>query len=217
MPFITLEGPEGAGKTTQIFHLADYLHSLGKKVTVTREPGGTEFGQNLRNIVQDNSSHLSPLTLTLLFLSDRAHHIDTRIRPALEEGKWVLCDRFIDSTIAYQGYGLGLDIPTLENFCRLASCGINPDLTIVFKVPPKVGLARVRERAIQHGEPLSRFEQLPGDFHDRVSEGFIDLASKYPDRIELIEGSLPMAVVTQLMYNVVSDRFNLPKPLHQST
>jgi len=211
MPFITIEGPEGAGKTTQIMHLAKRLISAGHEVIVTKEPGGTHFGATLQQIAQDADAKLAPLTLTLLFLSDRAHHLDTLIRPSLERGAFVVCDRFHDSTIVYQGYGQGMCLETLERFCQLVVDDAMPDLTLLLSIKPEDAMPRVLERARKDDLPLSRFEQFDEHFHERVYHGFLERAKNEPNRITTIDATQSREVVEDTIWEIVATRFNLPK------
>lgn len=211
MPFITFEGPEGAGKTTQVVKLAERLIALGHEVILTKEPGGTELGNSLRELTQDSDVTLSPLTLTLLFLTDRAHHLDTIIRPALERGAWVVCDRFVDSTIVYQGYGQGLDVPTLENFCQLVIDDAMPELTCLLLIDPEKALPRVEERAKRNGEVLSRFEKFDVNFHDRIYHGFLERLQQFPERIVPFHADVSREEVADNIYASVAQRFGLPQ------
>lgn len=211
MPFITFEGPEGAGKTTQIAHLAKRLISTGHEVIVTKEPGGTHFGATLRQLAQDADAKISPLTLTLLFFSDRAHHLDTLIRPALARGAFVVCDRFHDSTIVYQGYGQGMCLETLERFCQLVVHDAMPDLTLLLSIKPEDSMPRVLERARKDDLPLSRFEQFDEHFHERIYHGFLERAKNEPARITTIDATQSREVVENIIWEMVAARFNLPK------
>lgn len=210
MPFITFEGPEGAGKTTQVAKLANRLIALGHEVILTKEPGGTTLGNSLRNLTQDSDVKLSSLTLTLLFLTDRAHHLDTLIRPALARDAWVICDRFVDSTLAYQGYGQGLSLRTLKNFCSLVIDDEMPDMTCLLAIDPQKALKRVEERARKNGEVLTRFEQFDAQFHDRVYQGFLTLQRQDPERIMIFPADIARDELAEQIYASVAQRFDLP-------
>ncbi len=181
--FITLEGVEGSGKSTQARHLADYLRGRGFDVLCTREPGGAPIAEKIRDLLLDPAHReLSPRAELLLYEAARAQHVDEVIRPALETGRVVICDRFADSTTAYQGAGRGLQADSLELLHGWATGGLRPDLTLVLDLPPEEGLrraGRVRRR--------DRLEQEPLDFHRRVREGFRELAEREPDRVRLLD------------------------------
>jgi dTMP kinase len=179
--FITFEGPEGAGKTTQCFHLAAWLESRGVNVLVTRQPGGEAVGQKLRAILLDRSE--APLTReaeVLLMMADRSMSVANVIRPHLEAGGTVLCDRYADSSMAYQGYGRGLDIDLVERLNHVATGGLLPDLTILIDIDPELGLARQSKRTRMEDEGL--------EFHRRVHAGFLEIARQNPNRIVTIDG-----------------------------
>jgi dTMP kinase len=178
--FITLEGGEGAGKSTQAHLLADALVALGLPVLRTREPGGAPGAELLRNLVLGDSVEWSALAETLLHFAARAEHIEKAIRPALAAGMWVVCDRFFDSTMAYQGYGLGADRAAIATLTGLL--GIAPDVTLVLDVSGAVAVARQLKR----GADADRYERLDALFHARVNQGFRDIAAAAPERCVLI-------------------------------
>lgn len=184
--FVTFEGPEGAGKTSVLHELAQGLAQAGHRVRTTREPGEGEVGTRIRAILL-HGDHLDPLEELFLFLADRAHHCRTVIRPALEEGVIVLCDRFTDSTVVYQGYAGGLDLDEVRTLNHRATRGLVPDLTFLLDVAPEVGLGRLRDR--------NRMDALPVDFHHRVREGFLTEASREPDRWVVVQASQPFEKV----------------------
>lgn len=200
--FVTLEGGEGAGKSTQLRALADRLIASGRRVTVTREPGGTPFGEVARSILLHRTAteggepfRLDETAELLLFAADRAQHIDELIRPALERGDAVLCDRFTDSTIAYQGYGRGLPLDRITQSIALATRGLKPDLTVLLDLPVEVGLARrLAER------PADQFEQEARAFHTRVCDGFLTLAAAEPNRFLVVDATLPPEAITDLVW-----------------
>lgn len=179
--FITFEGTEGCGKSTQALLLADYLRGLGWEVLLTREPGGTGLGERLRGVLLGSPEALAPVTELLLFAADRAQHVEEVIRPALEAGKAVVCDRYSDSTFAYQHFGRGLPLEAVEAVCRVATGGVVPDLTFVLDVPVEEGLARARGRGL-----FDRFEDAELAFHERVREGYLELARREPGRVRVV-------------------------------
>jgi dTMP kinase len=185
--FVTLEGIEGCGKTTQAGLLADFVRaSYGLEVVLTREPGGTESTRPIRALLADPDSKLDPRAELLLFLADRSQHVATVIRPSLDAGAFVICDRFSDSTLAYQGYGRGHPLDLLERLNAWASREIVPELTLWIDCDVTTGLRRATKRT---GGPGDRFESEPLDFHARVRDGFADLHRNFPDRIVRIDGN----------------------------
>jgi dTMP kinase len=188
--FITLEGIEGAGKTTQVSALTANLIDLGYDVQVTREPGGCPIAQRIRTILLDPANaELAPLAELFLYLADRAQHVGQVIRPALEAGKVVLCDRYADATIAYQGFARGLGQKRVTDLNYEATDGLTPDLTILFDLPAEVGLGRAMARieGLDAGvPPESRFEQEALDFHQKVRDGYLELARQFPDRFVIV-------------------------------
>ena len=183
--FITFEGIEGCGKTTQIKLLNEYLQGKGFKTILTREPGGTTIGDKIRQILLDPANKkMHPLTELLLYGASRAQHVEELIRPALSEGKIVLCDRYSDSTTAYQGAARRVDKKILASLDAIATNGLTPDITIVVDVAPTVGLSRVAGR----GAP-DRFEQETLAFHERVRQGYLTLAKGNPKRVKIVDGS----------------------------
>ena len=180
--FITFEGADGCGKTTQIKLLDEYLRARGKSTLLTREPGAKGLGVKLREILLNYEGPVSPNCESFLFLADRAQHVDCIIKPALEEGKIVLCDRHTDSTVAYQGYGRGLDIKQINMLNNIAVNGIKPDLTIVFDIDIQTSLARV-------GNEKDRMESAGIEFFNRVRNGYLEIAEKEPERVKIINAS----------------------------
>lgn len=177
--FITFEGGEGVGKTTQIKRLAEILQNMGKHVLVTREPGGTAGGLEIRRLLTDN--HMpdwDPMAEYMLLLADRKHHVQTVVLPALEEGAWVLCDRFQDSSVVYQGWVKGLDLDRLDAIYKLVMNNFWPNLTFVFDAPVDVAFQRVKVR----GQALDRFESQDRTFHEKVRHAYLALAQRYPER-----------------------------------
>ncbi len=182
--FITLEGIDGAGKTTHLEWLAAFLKQREIRVTTTREPGGTILGEALRRIVLDRTQRLHVETEALLMFAARREHLARVIRPALDSGRWVLCDRFTDATFAYQSAGSGMDWEKIEALERWVQEDLQPDLTVFFDVAPETG----RARSGRVREP-DRFEQEQGDFYRRVREGYLRRASEHPERIEVIDAN----------------------------
>lgn len=202
--FITFEGGEGSGKTTQIHLLDERLRQLGYAVLTTREPGGTPFGEKLRALLLDVNSPVEPHAELLLYAADRAQHVATLIRPALAAGKIVISDRYADSALAYQGYGRGLDLAALRHIMAFATDGLQPDLTFFLDLDPQQGLAR---RA-QTGK-VDRFEAQALDFHQRVREGYLALIAAEPERWVRIDADQPLAVVQGTIFAVVEERLHL--------
>jgi dTMP kinase len=188
--FITFEGPEGGGKSTQVQTLAEWLRKQGKKVVVTREPGGTRMSELIRSLVRDEMED-PPVTRceVLLFLAARAQVVSQVIRPALARGEWVVCDRFADSTFAYQGYGRGIDVQLLKNFNDFVTEGLVPDLTILLDVPPEVSRTRLAARQASTADTGDRIEAAGEMFHRRLREGFLELAKAEPKRFTVIDAS----------------------------
>jgi dTMP kinase len=190
--FVTFEGIEGSGKTTQISRVAEgYLKKKKIPFVVTQEPGGTELGSALRNFLLENTQlDIDSRAELLLFAADRAQHIGELIAPALKQGKVVLCDRFSDATVAYQGYGRGLDRFFIKSLNDFSSCCIKPNLTLLFDIPVSVGLERISKRALRAGDlPLNdRFEGECVKFHEIVREAYIALAEAEPERFRIIDG-----------------------------
>ena len=192
--FVTLEGIEGCGKSTQARLLADSLRDCdGRDVVLTREPGGTDVTQRIRSLLADPASHLDPRCELLLFLADRAQHVATVIRPALDRGAVVVCDRYSDSTLAYQGYARGHSLDLLRDLNEWASYGLRPDVTFWLDCDVKVGLTRANKRS---GGPGDRFEKEPLAFHERVRAGFAELAAADPQRFVHVDGTRPKDVVS---------------------
>jgi len=180
--FITVEGTDGAGKSTQMDMLIKYLEEKGIEVVVTREPGGTKISERLREIILDaENKEMTDVTEAMLYAASRAQHVEEKIIPALEEGKFVICDRFVDSSVVYQGYARGLDMEMIESINKYAVCGLVPDITLFFDITPEAGIARKKNM-----HRLDRIEQEKMDFHYRVYNGYKALCEKYPERIKRI-------------------------------
>ena len=185
--FITIEGIEGGGKTTQVGLLATALEQANVSVRVTREPGGTRLGGDIRELLLHSGASIGRLAELFLILADRAEHVETMIRPALRDGSVVLCDRFSDSTIAYQAYGRRLPLDEVRAVESVARLGLLPDLTFVLDCPVDVGLARTHRR--RGDAAADRFEGEDVAFHERVREGFLTLAREDPRRVRVVDGS----------------------------
>ncbi|MDP6222692.1 MAG: dTMP kinase [Candidatus Micropelagos thuwalensis] len=203
--FITLEGGEGAGKSTQIQVIKDYLQFRGNDVVVTREPGGTSEGQEIRNLlVSGDKDKWSPLSETLLILADRAAHLERVIRPALAEGKYVVCDRFFDSTKAYQGVAGGLGLDVILNLQQPVLGTTLPDVTLLLDIDPEKGLRRAQERG---GE--LRFESKTLAYHRILRNAFLDFAAQEPDRIFVIDADRDVEAVSADILSVLDERLNV--------
>jgi dTMP kinase len=200
---IVFEGVEGCGKTTQMQMCSLWLESQGVSVILTREPGGTELGSHLRRLLLEKSEDkpVGEVTELLLYAADRAQHIEQELKPNLAVGKYILCDRYTDSTIAYQGYGRGLSMSIINQLNNIATDGLESDLTIWLDVDVEVGLSRKRGQAT-----LDRIEQETIAFHRRVQQGYTELAATYPSRIFRVDGSLSQEVVQQTIKGILSDR-----------
>ncbi len=205
--FITFEGIEGSGKSTQIVQLARHLAERGKPVTLTREPGGTAIGDQVRKILLDPANKaLTPRAELLLYAAARAQHLDELVRPELESGKIVLCDRFSDATMAYQGHGRGLDEATINALDRIATAGLRPRLTILLDIDAAAGLARARGRNSSRGlETEARFENEELAFHERVRRGYLVLAKAEPGRFRVIDAARTPEEIQRDIQAVVED------------
>lgn len=189
--FITLEGPDGSGKSTQVRYLKEYFESKNLETVFTREPGGTDIGEKMRGIILDKENkEMCDMAEALLYAASRAQHVEQLIRPALEQGKVVICDRFIDSSIAYQGFGRQLG-DSVRIINELAVAGCMPDLTLLLEISPKVGKSRIR---IENQDRLDR-EKI--EFHNRVFEGYKELKNMYPDRFVGIDADRGKSSIKQ--------------------
>jgi dTMP kinase len=196
--FITFEGIDGCGKTTQFRLLAQWLREQGRDVVETVEPGGTAIGQQIRKILLDPASAgLHPRAELLLYFASRAQNVDEIIRPALDAGRIVLCDRFTDSTLVYQGSGRGLDTNIVRDLDRIACRGLVPDLTFLIDIDLETSLQRAKRRNERVGPAESRIDEENVAFHERVREGYLALARAEPERIAVIEGSAPIGEVAR--------------------
>ncbi len=194
--FVTVEGVEGSGKTTVTQSLAERLRQKGLQVLVTAEPGDTPLGARIRELLV-NFSERTAWAEAFLFLADRAEHVKRIIRPALERGETVFCDRFTDSTIAYQAFGLGLPLEAIIELNRIATDGLVPDLTLLLDVDPEIGLQRVKNKTV--------FEQRDLHFHQRVRWGYLWLAKREPNRIKVVDASQPLEIVISQSLQLIEE------------
>ncbi len=203
--FITFEGIEGCGKSTQAKRLVNRLKELAVPLVFTLEPGGTSVGQKIRGILLDSrNQHLSPLTELLLYAADRAQHVEEVIKPALEQDKWVLCDRFFDATTVYQGYARGLDMKLIVTLNEKASPGIRPDITFLIDCAVEIGLERALKRnKIQFQEGQDRFEREKKDFHEAVREGYLAMAMEDRERFVVVDGTLKEDELEEIIFKHV--------------
>lgn len=199
--FVTFEGPEGSGKTSVIQQVFDHFAALGVPVLKTREPGGSRIAEKIRDILLDNgNTEMDPRTEALLFAASRRQHLVEKVLPALAEGKLVLCDRFLDSSLAYQGVARGLGIDEVFAINRFAIESLLPDLTVFVNVRPEVGLARI---AANHRTKVDRLDNETVDFHHRLYEGYLELMKRYPDRIRPINGEAPIDEVARAAITLI--------------
>lgn len=203
--FITFEGIEGCGKTTQIKRLAKRLSDHRIKFVSTLEPGGTIIGQGIRRMLLDSrNSRLSPLAELILYEADRAQHVEEVIMPALDQGKWVICDRFFDATIAYQGAGRGLDMDLIMTLNNKVTKGVKPDITLLLDCPPEVGIERALERNNAFmGDGQDRFEREKMEFHNKVRNAYLEIARK-DKRFSIIDAALPEDAVEKEIFKIIS-------------
>ena len=198
--FITFEGADGCGKTTQMKLLAEYLQKKGHEVVLTREPGGKGLGEKVREILLNYDGEVSDRCESFLFLADRAQNIDIIVNPAVEAGKIVLCDRHTDSTVAYQGYGRGLDLERINLLNNLATNDRKPDLTFVFDIDTETSMKRV-------GKEKDRMESAGLEFHNRVRDGYLKIAQQEPERIKVIEASKSIEDIHKDVLNQLAKKF----------
>ena len=202
--FITFEGPEGSGKSTQLRLLGERLRKAGRDVLETQEPGGTPIGIQIRHVLLDaKNRELCPTAELLLMFASRAQNVDELILPALSTGRTVLSDRFTDSTLVYQGVGRGLGADVVYELDRIACRGLVPDLTLVFDIDAETGLARARSRNARTEDSETRIEELEVGFHRRVRDAYRQLAADEPKRIRLIDGSQTREAVAEQVWSAV--------------
>ncbi|MGC8666872.1 MAG: dTMP kinase [Chthonomonadales bacterium] len=202
--FITFEGVEGSGKSTQIALLQAAVRQGGISVSCFREPGGTPAGEQIRTVLLSHEADVTPAAELFLFLAARAELVAKAVAPALASGRWVLCDRYSDSTLAYQGYARGFPLDWLRSLNRFATQNVSPYLTILLDLDPRVGLARSTGR--------DRMEAEDEEFHRRVRQGFLDLAGQEPERFVVIDGTLPAQHIHRKVVDVVSSRTGVRLP-----
>jgi dTMP kinase len=211
--FISFEGGEGAGKSTQVRLLAEALRAAGEKVVLTREPGGSPGAEEIRKLlVEGLPGRWTAEAEALLHFAARADHLDKIIRPALSDGNWVLCDRFADSTIAYQGYGHGLDLEWLGMLRRQVVGATEPGLTVILDLPVETGLARAAARQPGGAAAEDRYERMDKSFHQRLRDGFLAIARQAPDRCHILAADGPVGDVALAIRQLVGRHFGLDLP-----
>lgn len=212
--FITFEGIEGSGKSTLMQRVERELRERGEDVLQTREPGGTPLGDEVRKIFLDPAQKIGPMAEVMLLCASRSQLCTDVIRPALRSKKTVLCDRFFDSTIAYQGYGRGMDVEELLQVCLAATSGLTPDLTFVLDLPPEISLKRVEERASGGGHAIDRMEREALDFHRAVRDGYLDMARRWGSRFVVVDVQQPVeASVDVILKAIDHSRVGLRTPV----
>lgn len=202
--FITLEGPEGSGKTTAVEAAVKKLEEMGYQIVRTREPGGTPIAEQIRNVILDKGNTvMDPRTEALLYAASRRQHLVEKVWPALKEGKIVICDRYLDSSLAYQGAARGLGVDNVLNVNLFATENTWPDLTLLFDLKPEIGLARISANADRE---VNRLDLEKIEFHNKVREGFLSLAKRYPDRFVVIDASLSREEVAKATMEAILSR-----------
>jgi len=209
--FITVEGIEGSGKSTLTQGLIEFLRGKGFEVVYSREPGGTTVGEKIREILLDREQQMDPMTEVFLFLAARRENVRRNILPALQNGKIVVCDRYADSTIAYQGYGRGLPIKVLRRLNKFATLGIKPDLTFVIDIDPRKGLERMSDK------DLDRIEREDLLFHERVREGYHKIAKIAAKRVKVLDGELPKEVLLKKAIGITLNRLKEKGKIREMT
>ncbi len=200
MPFITFEGIDGSGKTLQSELLVGFLRNRGVSSILTKEPGGTKFGEWVKSGIFEKN--VCPKACLFLFLADRAQHVEEVIKPALSKGVWVVCDRFSDSTISYQSFGFGLDLDIVMRMNDFSTGGIEPDITFILDVPVEVAKKRIEGRSKMCG-----FDDKSYSFMERVREGFLHVHEMFPERTVIVDGTLPPDGVHRRIVNILLGRF----------
>lgn len=204
--FITIEGVEGSGKSSSTNDVVNRLRKEGYDIITTREPGGTPIAEKIRNIILDvNNTNLDPRAEALLYAASRRQHLIEKVWPALKQGKIVICDRFIDSSLAYQGGARNLGIENITNINMFATENTWPDLTLLFDIDPELGLDRIRKN---QGREVNRLDLEKIEFHKKVRETFLNLAKKYHDRYVIIDASKSQKEVEEEVYNIIKERLN---------
>jgi dTMP kinase len=217
--FITLEGIEGSGKTTQVAHIVRFMEKNHIDVVVTREPGGTWIGEQIRTILLNpDNKDLDPLSELLLYAADRAQHVRSKVMPLLSSNKTVICDRFFDATIAYQGFARGLDMETIRTLNNMVLDGLRPDLTLLFDLPAKTGLERAWKQLDAGSRTLteSRFEKETIDFHEKVRAGYLKLAGEEPDRFTIVDASMDELQVKNSVYETLLQQFGIKQSIQDT-
>jgi len=206
--FITLEGPEGSGKTSHMNPLSNWLKEQGRNVLCTREPGGTSISEQIRTVIHDlKNKEMHPHTETLLYQAARAQIVEQLIKPELQKGVIVICDRFADSTLAYQGYGHQQDLDQVRSLIHYATSGLKPDLTILLDLDVEIGLKRSNQRRSNGGE-WNRLDAYNLEFHQRVRKGYLELVLQEPERWIMVDASLPWKEVQASLRKVISGYLN---------
>ncbi|MGN1295447.1 MAG: dTMP kinase [Bacilli bacterium] len=204
MLFITFEGPEGSGKSSVIKEITTRLQNEGYKVVLTREPGGTEISEQIRNVILDSkNTMMDARTEALLYAASRRQHLVEKIWPSIKEGKIVICDRYLDSSLAYQGYARGLGIEEILNVNSYATEGTFPDLTLLLDLDPQIGLDRI---ASNKGREVNRLDKEKLSFHQAVRKGYLQLSERYSDRYQVIDASAPLDKVIEDTYNAIKKK-----------
>lgn len=204
--FITLEGPEGSGKTSAIKIVKEQLEKEGYQIVMTREPGGTPISEQIRNVILDKSNTaMDYRTEALLYAASRRQHLVEKVWPNVKEGKLVICDRYLDSSLAYQGYARGLGVEDILNVNMYATEGTFPDITLLFDLEPEVGLARINANSSRE---VNRLDLEKLDFHHRVRNGYLSLAKRFPDRFVIIDASKDLGEVAASALNAIKERLN---------
>ncbi len=212
--FITLEGGEGTGKSTQVKMLGAALSAAGVDAVLTREPGGTDQAERIRNLmIQRDAGNFDPLTEAMLMMSARREHLVNKIWPSMEQGKWVVSDRFVDSTRAFQGYGMGLDQGLIDRIYEMIAGAFQPDLTFVFDIDAEKGLSRsLKQLAVTADKNEStedRYERMGVPFHNGLRQGFLDIAKRFPDRCVIIDASQDIATIHGQILKTIETRFGI--------
>lgn len=210
--FITLEGIEGSGKTTQVRHMLEFLASKGFACVATREPGGTQIGEKIRSILLDpESKDMEPLVELLLYTADRAQHVNEIILPLLSAGKTVVCDRYYDATVVYQGFARGINIDLIREIHKSILKDLKPDITILLDLPAEIGLARAWKQ-IESGARAgleTRFEEETLAFHEKVRSGYLELARLEPERFRVVDASKDENQVRAEITNILSSEYKI--------
>jgi len=207
--FVTIEGPEGSGKSSVTKEVVKLLEKEGYEVVLTREPGGTPIAEQIRNVILDKeNTKMDPMTEALLYAASRRQHLVEKVWPLSKEGKIIISDRFLDSSLAYQGGARGLGIDKILALNQYATDGYYPELTLLFDVDPRIGLARI---AANKGREVNRLDLEKIDFHDSVRQTFLDLAKRFPDRYVVLDASKPFDEVVKDAYNAVKEKLSACK------